>query len=108
MSRIQRKQAISVAEALKEMFRQSGLSATFNTRRIFCAWDIASGAGKFTIRRFFRDGVLYVSMKSSVMAGALNMQKTAILEKMNAVLADDPLFIKEKEHTGPVKEIRIR
>lgn len=108
MSRIPRKQAITVAEALKEMFRSERLGATLNTRRVFLAWEEASGAGNFTIRRFFRDGVLYVTMSSSVLASQLGMQKAALLEKMNAILADDPLLIHEDEHEQIVKELRIK
>lgn len=108
MSRIPRKQAITVAEALKEMFRSERLGATLNTRRVFLAWEEASGAGNFTIRKFFRDGVLYVTMSSSVLASQLGMQKAALLEKMNAILAGDPLLIHEDEHEQIVKELRIK
>ncbi len=108
MSRLPRKQAISVAEALREMFRSERLGATLNTRRVFVAWDEASGAGDFTIRKFFRDGVLYVTLSSSVLASQLSMQKAALLEKMNAILAGDPLLIREDEHERIVKELRIK
>lgn len=90
------------------MFRSSGAAATHNGRRIFTAWDEASGAGAYTIRRYFRDGVLYVTMKSSVLATQLSMQKEALTEKINAILSDDPLFIREDSHTGFVKELRIK
>lgn len=108
MTRLPRKQAISIGDALKEMFKTSSASATHNTRRIFAAWDEASGAGDFTLRRFFRDGVLYVSMKSSVMASRLSMQKAYLTEKMNAILEDDPLFIKDDKRVGMIKELRIK
>lgn len=108
MSRLPRKQAISVAEALREMFRSERLGATLNTRRVFVAWEEASGAGDFTIRKFFRDGVLYVTLSSSVLASQLSMQKAALLEKMNAILAGDPLLIREDEHEQIVKELRIK
>lgn len=90
------------------MFRSSGAASTHNGRRIFAAWDEASGAGAYTIRRFFRDGVLYITMKSSVLATQLSMQKEALTEKINAILSDDPLFIREDSHTGFVKELRIK
>ncbi len=108
MSRINRKQAITVGEAIKEMFRSEHLSATHNTHRIFWAWDEASGAGPFTIRRYFRDGVLYVTMNSSVLASRLSMQKEWLAEKINAILADDPLFIRDDVHVGTVREIKIK
>ena len=90
------------------MFRSSGAGATHNSRRIFSAWDEASGAGAYTIRRFYRDGILYITMKSSVLATQLSMQKGALTEKINAILSDDPLFIREDSHAGFVKELRIK
>ena len=47
-------------------------------------------------------------MKSSVLATQLSMQKEALTEKINAILSDDPLFIREDSHTGFVKELRIK
>ena len=108
MSKIVRKQAVTVGEALKEMFRSEHLTDTHNTRRIFQAWDEASGAGEFTIRRYFRDGTLYVTMNSSVIGMQLRMQGTWLVEKMNAILAEDPLFIDGDTHVGIVKDLKIK
>lgn len=108
MSRLERKQAVTVGEALKEMFRSEHLSATHNTRRIFQAWDEASGAGAYTIRRYFRDGTLYVTMNSSVIGMQLRMQGAWLVEKMNAILAEDPLFIDGENHVGIVKQLKIK
>lgn len=108
MSRMSRKTAVTIGEALKEMFRSSNAGATLNTRRIFVAWNDASGAGNYTIRRFFRDGILYITMSSSVLATQLSMQKESLREKVNAILSDDPLFLKEDASVGLVKEIRIK
>lgn len=108
MSRLPRKQAITVGDALLEMFRSSRASATHNNHRIFEAWNEASGAGPYTIRRYCRDGVLYVTMTSSVLASQLAMQKGFLLEKMNGILRADSLFIKDEPLSGYVKEIRIK
>ena len=108
MSRLPRKQAITVGDALLEMFRSSRASATHNSHRVFEAWNEASGAGQYTIRRYYRDGVLYITMKSSVLATQLGMQKAFLLEKVNAILRGDSLFIKDEPHAGYVKEIRIK
>ena len=108
MSRLSPKNALPISELLREMFRSSGAGAPHNSRRIFSAWDEASGAGAYTIRRFYRDGILYITMKSSVLATQLSMQKSALTEKINAILSDDPLFIREDSHAGFVKELRIK
>ena len=108
MSRLSPKNALPISEVLREMFRSSGAGATHNSRRIFSAWDEASGAGAYTIRRFYRDGILYITMRSSVLATQLSMQKGVLTEKINAILSDDPLFIREDSHAGFVKELRIK
>ena len=108
MSRLSPKTAVTIGEALKEMFRSSGAGASHNGRRVFAAWDEASGAAAYTIRRFYREGILYITMKSSVLANQLSMQKGWILEKINAILSDDPLFISGDAHAGLVKELRIK
>ena len=108
MNRIARKQAISIGEALKEMFKSGHATFSHNTRRVFEAWNVASGAGACTIRRFFRDGVLYVTVNSSVVGMQLRMQKSYYIQKMNALLADDPLFISEESHPEVVKDIIIK
>lgn len=106
--RIQRKNAITIGEALIEMFKSSAASSSHNTRRIFMAWDEATGAGPFTTRKFYKEGIFYATLKSSVLASQLSMQKGAIIEKMNAILSGDPLFIKGDTHVGLVKELRIK
>lgn len=108
MSRLERKSVMSIADAIKDMFRESHAWMSHNTRRVYSAWDEASGAGDYTIRRFFRDGILYITMKSSVFASQLAMQKGGLLEKINAIIAEDPLFIKTEGQADVVREIRIK
>lgn len=107
MTGISRKKAITVGDAIKEMFVKEHLSASHNTRRIFAAWDDASGARNFTSKRFFRDGILYITLTSSVIRMQLSVQKDLILARMNAILEGDPLFIRSGSE-GPVKEIKLK
>ena len=92
MSRVARKQAVSLAEAIQEYLKASRLTSGLNTQRIFAAWDAASGAGRYTVRRFFRDGRLYITVDSSVVRSQLSFQREALLGKVNALLAQDELF----------------
>lgn len=108
MSRIERKQAVTAAEAIKMFIRSSGLLPAHNVRRVFLAWDEASGAAAYTQRKFFRDGKLYVTMSSSVVRGQLSFQKQGLLEKVNEILASDELFIPEGQRDGWVKELILR
>ena len=108
MTRLPRKNAITLGDALMEMLQQMKMTSGLNTQRIFSAWDDASGAGPYTLKRFFRDGILYITLGSSVIRSQLSFQKDAILEKINAILATDELFNKSDPKVGYVKEIRLK
>ena len=77
MSRVARKTAMSLSEAIQEYLKAARLTAGLNTQRIFAAWDAASGAGRYTVRRFFRDGKLYITVDSSVVRSQLSFQRDA-------------------------------
>lgn len=108
MSRLPRKQAQSVGDALKDFFRTCRLTPQLNTHRVFEAWNNASGASKYTSRLFFRSGVLYVTTTSSVVRSQLLFQKDALLEKMNMLLEKDDLFDRCDASTGAVTDLKIK
>ena len=108
MNRLPRKNAVTIGDAIEEMLRATKLASGLNIQRIFSAWDEASGAGPFTIRKFFRDGKLYITTSSSVICSQLSFQKEELIEKMNAILAGDRLFIKDDPKTGYVKELILK
>ena len=108
MNRIQRKTAVSIGEVMKEFIRSNHLEKALNTRRVFAAWDAASGAGPYTIKKFYRDGKLYITLSSSVVRSQLHFQRQTITEKFNAILSEDNLFTKEEKTVGYVKEIILK
>ena len=71
------------------------LSSGLNRQRIYEAWNDASGAQKYTLKRYFRDGRLYITVSSSVIRNQLYFQKSVLLEKMNGFLKNDELFTKD-------------
>ena len=107
MNRIRKKEAEAIGDILKNMLVSSGLGMSHNTRRIYKAWDDASGAAGYTSGRFLKDGILYITLSSSVVRSQLMFQKDFILMKINELL-------KESETVGlsgikeEVKEIRLR
>lgn len=107
-NRIQRKEAVSLGDALMLMLKDLHLGASHNTQRIFEAWDTASGASRYTVKRFFRDGKLYITVDSSVVRSQLSFQKDAILEKINSLLEQDPLFIRDDRTVSFVKELILK
>ena len=106
-SRIARKNAQPLVEVLKEMLMEAKAGHTHNSYRIFAAWDKVSGASAYTIKRFFRDGKLYITLSSSVICMQLNMQKDVLLAKLNSAIAGDELYIGGAAE-GPVKELILR
>ena len=106
-NRIARKNAQPLIEVLKEMLVEGKAGHTHNSYRIYEAWNKVSGASAYTIKRFWRDGKLYITLSSSVICMQLNMQKDVLLAKINAYLAGDELYIGETKD-GPVKELILR
>lgn len=108
MSRLQRKNAVTIGDALQQFLREARLSSGLNTQRIYAAWDKASGASAYTIRRHFKDGKLYITLKSSVVRNQLSFQKQALLECINRLLLEDELFIKDDPLVQRVTELILK
>ena len=108
MTRVARKTALPLSELIHEYLRASKLTSGLNTQRIFAAWDAASGAGRYTIRRFFRDGKLYITVDSSVVRSQLSFQRDALLAKVNALLAQDDMFTRGEGEKDIVKELILK
>lgn len=108
MTRLPRKNAILLGDVLKDFIRVNHLTKGLNTQRVFKAWDEASGAAAYTLRRFYREGKLFITVDSSVVRSQLLFQKEALIEKMNSILADDELFTTEDKDTEPVKDLSIK
>jgi len=85
-----------------------GLGPALNCHRIYEAWGVASGAGKHTLRKFFRDGKLYITLDSSVTRSQLSFQKEAILLKINNLPENDELFIKDLQKVSFVRELILK
>lgn len=93
-----------VHDYIKEMKLASGL----NERRIFAAWDAISGAAKYTVGKSVREGVLYVSISSSVMRSQLYMRQEELVGRINDFLKDDGLFTEDDKRCSYIKSIVLR
>ncbi len=105
---IHRKEAIGMDKVVEEFIKSMKLSAGLNTQRVFAAWDACSGAGPFTIKRFYRGGKLYITLRSSVIRNQLYFQKDALIEKMNAFLSEDTLFTADNRTVGFIRELILK
>ena len=105
---IRRKEALSMEEVIEEYIKSAKIAAGLNTQRVFAAWDECSGAGPFTLKRYFRSGTLYITLNSSVIRNQLSFQKAALIEKMNATLSGDRLFTSDNRTVGYVQDLVLR
>ena len=107
-SRISKKRAESLQELIQVWLKMNNIKLQVDTHRIFNAWDEVTGTGAYTIRRFYRDGHLYVTLNSSVVRSQLLLRKGDILAEMNRRLYCDPLFHTPESEMTIVKELTIR
>ena len=105
---IRRKEALTMEEVIEEYIKSAKMASGLNTQRIFAAWDACSGAGPFTLKRYFRSGTLYITLNSSVIRNQLSFQKAALIEKMNATLSGDRLFTSDNRTVGYIQELVLR
>ena len=108
MSRVARKTAAPLSDLIRAWLKSEHLTASLNTKRIFAAWDAASGAGRYTVRRYFRDGRLYITVDSSVVRSQLYFQREALVDKINALLDQDELFTRDDARVGLVQELILK
>lgn len=106
--RLGRKEAQPMEELIKQYIKEMKLAAGLNRQRIFEAWDSVSGAGRYTVNRYVKDGILFCSMSSSVVRNQIYFNKKRILELMNDYLKKDELFVKDGENGIFVKDIVLK
>lgn len=107
-SAIQHKKPIPVSQAIVEMLVSERVHLSHNTMLIFNAWDEVSGAAQYTVRRFFRDGKLYITLNSSAARSSLMFGRDALVAGINSLLEANPLFIKEGKGVSYVREIILK
>lgn len=108
MNSIQKKEAVTLSDALKKYFKQVKLNSKLNEQLIFEAWDKVSGASAYTVRKYYCKGILYITLNSSAARVHLSMQKDVLLARINEVLASDELYDAGEDGNDTVKEIRLK
>ncbi|HHV02807.1 MAG: DUF721 domain-containing protein [Bacteroidales bacterium] len=85
---MKRQRTKTLQEVLDQTLRDTGLSQGLEILRIHHAWDqlIGETAARECGRRSFRDGIYTVKVKSSVLRCQLDMQKSLLTGKLNALL----------------------
>lgn len=108
MSNLTRKNAAPLSELIKYTLVRERLSSGFNLHLIGNAWNAVSGAGASTVRTFYRDGTLYVTLNSSVLRSQLSRRKAELIAAMNGILEKDEIFVKEDPNVQYIKELVLK
>jgi len=95
-------------ELVSRYIKSMKLTVGLNTHRIFAAWDACSGAERYTLKKYFRAGTLYITLSSSVVRNQLYFQKDTLIEKINAFLKEDSLFTDDNRTVGFVRELVLK
>ena len=107
-NRIGRKDAQGMEELIGQYIREMKLSAGFNRQRIFEAWDAVSGASRYTLDRFYTDGMLYCTISSSVVRNQLYFQRDVLVQKMNEYLDNDTMLVRDSRNNPIITNLILK
>ena len=73
---------------IEEFIKEERLEEGLNRTRLFKAWDLVVGeiGAKATPNKFFKDGVLYCTINSSMIRTQMYYRKEDIIAHMNKML----------------------
>lgn len=76
---------------LKEFLRTNGLEEEFMNHLILREWDKCVGekVAELTVNKYFKDGVLYCSIGSSMVRSQLVFRKDMIIGMINSKIGSD-------------------
>ena len=103
-----RKEALGMEQLIPMYIRALKLTAALKTPGFVAAWDAVSGVARQTLRKFYRDGKLYVTISSSMLRSHLEFQKPALVQAMSRFLEKDEMFVKDYDKVGFVKELILK
>ena len=96
-NKLRRQEAVGLDELVRQFVKEMKLDAGLNRERVSEAWDVVSGAGRYTLDVALDKGVLYCTLSSSIVRNQLYFQKDVLLNQLNAYLESDALYVKEGE-----------
>lgn len=105
---IRRKEAVGMQELVSQFIREMKISSGINRQRVTEAWNVASGASRYTLDVNFERGVAYCIISSSVVRNRLYFQKDFLLQRMNELLDEDGLFVRDGRGGPAVKALVLK
>lgn len=95
---------VLVSQFIREMKIASGL----NEQLIYSAWDKVSGASGYTVSKYIKNNILYCGISSSVVRNNLFFHRDVMVRKINEILLEDELFVRDDPKTGLLRGIILR
>ncbi len=88
---MKRENSIKIDKLMELFVRQYGLEEGLSRIRVFVAWDETLGTrySKLTSGKFFKGGILYCTITSSVARNHLFMKKNKIIAEINQKLGSE-------------------
>ena len=85
---MKRHKAEQVGDVVKLLLRQQGLEAPLNEYRLIQSWTDVLGkpVERFTRDLYIRNQTLYVILSSSVLKNELMMQRSMLVQRLNAAV----------------------
>ncbi len=83
---MERRKPIHISEAIKELLNKNNLSRKLDEITIQQSWEKVVGKtmAKYTKRVYINNRIMYVEVTSSVARNELSMNRSTLLEKLNA------------------------
>ena len=92
-NRLRRKDAVGMEQLVQDFIREMKISTGVNRQRAVEAWNVVSGASRYTLDVSLDKGILYVTLNSSMARNQLYFQRDVIKQRINEFLANDELFV---------------
>ena len=105
---IRRRDAVGMDKLVEEFIKDMKLTAGLNRQRIIEAWNAVSGARKYTVDLYVKNKVVYCTIGSSMVRNQLYFQKDVLLRRMNEILDEDGLFVRDGRGGPAVKSLVLK
>ncbi len=107
-NKIHRKEAVGMEELVSQFIREMRLSSGINQQRVTEAWNVTSGAARYTLSVSYVGAIVYVALNSSMVRNQLFYQRDVLMTKMNEYLAADSLFVGDPKGGMAVKSLILK
>ena len=107
-NKLRRKEAVGMDELVTQFIREMRLSSGINQQRVTEAWNMVSGAARYTISVSYVGAIVYVALNSSMARNQLFYQRDVLMKKMNEYLAADALFVGDPKGGMAVRNLILK